>query len=218
MAVLRGCWQPVTVFCAKKRTGNRGQGFITRPGDQRSTPHEHPLGLGCKMAIFAWLSPTNAEPKSHSRMTLNTKQRNNHLMKPDLSKSGAQRPNHKSPRTVYFEATAPDAKSVCIAGTFNFWHPAATKMVKLEGGRWGKRLTLPPGAYEYRFVMDNQWKADPNCHQSVPNPYGGMNSFLSIAEVPVSSSKKTGFSRRILKPTFSGSLPSPAEELERSHL
>jgi 1,4-alpha-glucan branching enzyme len=170
------------------------------------------------MAIFAWLSPTNAEPESRSRMSLNTKQRNNHLMKPDLSRNGAESPNYKSPRTVYFEANAPDAKSVCIAATFNFWHPAATKMVRLEGGRWGKRLTLPPGDYEYRFVMDNEWKADPNCHQSVPNPYGGMNSLFTIAEVSVSSSKKPAFSRPALKPAFGTSLPCHSEKLERSHL
>jgi 1,4-alpha-glucan branching enzyme len=83
------------------------------------------------------------------------------------------------PRTR-LEFSHPSAKTVCIAGTFNNWHPAATDMVNLGGGRWVKELTLPPGAYEYRLVVDGEWIADPKATETAPNPFGGLNSLLKI--------------------------------------
>jgi len=78
------------------------------------------------------------------------------------------------------EFTHPTASQVCIAGTFNDWHPTATDMVSLGNGQWVKELTLPPGRYEYRLVVDDQWIADPQATESVPNPYGGTNSVLHV--------------------------------------
>lgn len=74
----------------------------------------------------------------------------------------------------------PTAKLVCIAGTFNDWHPSVTEMIPLGDGRWIKEFTVPPGIYEYRFVVDGQWMADPNAPETVLNPYGGMNSVLRV--------------------------------------
>ena len=81
---------------------------------------------------------------------------------------------------VHLELFNPVAKSVCIAGTFNHWHPAATEMVNLGGGRWAKELTLPPGAYEYRLVVDGEWMADPKAKETASNPFGGVNSVLKV--------------------------------------
>jgi len=36
------------------------------------------------------------------------------------------------------------------------------------------------GHYEYRFIVDGQWMADPNAAQAVPNPFGSSNSVLNI--------------------------------------
>ena len=83
-------------------------------------------------------------------------------------------------RLVRIEYLNPDASSVGLAGTFNDWHPQVTEMVKLKNGLWAKDLTLRPGTYEYRLVVDGQWTADPGCRPSVPNPYGGRNSVLTV--------------------------------------
>jgi len=83
--------------------------------------------------------------------------------------------------SVDFEFHAPDAQEVCVAGTFNDWHPNASPMVRMGGGRWAKQFALPPGSYEYLFVVDGQWTPDPNARESVPNPYGGQNSRISVA-------------------------------------
>src|SRR6266699_3167268 len=68
------------------------------------------------------------------------------------------------------------AKEVCIAGSFNDWHPATTHMISLGDGKWAKELTLPPGRYEYRFVVDGRWVDDPNAKESVPNPHDSVNA------------------------------------------
>jgi hypothetical protein len=48
-------------------------------------------------------------------------------------------------------------------------------------GRWVKETVLPPGTYEYRLVVDGQWIADPLAKETVPNPFGGRNSILKVA-------------------------------------
>jgi 1,4-alpha-glucan branching enzyme len=82
--------------------------------------------------------------------------------------------------TVHLEFHAPGAKDVCLAGSFNDWHPTASPMVDLGNGRWAKEIVLPPGRYEYRFVVDGQWQPDPNAKESVTNPFGSTNSVLTV--------------------------------------
>lgn len=81
---------------------------------------------------------------------------------------------------IYFEYINPAAHTVCIAGTFNQWRPEAKLMHPAGGGRWMKETALAPGVYEYCYVVDGQWMPDPNAEESVPNPYGGMNSILRV--------------------------------------
>ena len=72
------------------------------------------------------------------------------------------------------------AQEVCIAGTFNDWHPAATPMLHLNHERWVKVLSLPPGRYEYQLVVDGKWICDPAATEQVPNPFGGCNGVLTV--------------------------------------
>ncbi len=85
-------------------------------------------------------------------------------------------------RPVRLECEAPSAAHVCVAGTFNDWHPGATEMVAMGDGHWVKEITLPPGTYEYRLVVDGQWIADPKAREAVANPFGGTNSVLHVTE------------------------------------
>lgn len=88
--------------------------------------------------------------------------------------------NGKVAKLVHVAFSHPAAAKVAIAGTFNEWRPEATPMVSMGEGRWLKELVLPPGTYEYLFVADGQWLADPLAEGSVPNPYGGTNSLLTV--------------------------------------
>lgn len=83
-------------------------------------------------------------------------------------------------RHTRFEYLNPAARSVCLAGTFNDWHPAVTEMLNLGDGRWVKELALPPGRYEYRLVVDGLWLPDPNCPDTVTNPFNEPNSLLTV--------------------------------------
>lgn len=84
------------------------------------------------------------------------------------------------PKRIHFEFTSPTAGSVAIAGTFNEWKPNATPMIALGEGRWAKDLALPPGDYEYCLVVDGRWTPDPQAAETVPNPFGGVNSVRKV--------------------------------------
>ena len=74
----------------------------------------------------------------------------------------------------------PEAHEVCVAGTFNDWHPGAMPMKESGRGRWIKDLRLPPGRYEYLFVVDGHWMPDRTAKEQVDNPFGGLNSVLDV--------------------------------------
>ena len=96
-------------------------------------------------------------------------------------KSQTTPPRHRKTLRVHLEFIDPMAESVCIAGTFNDWRPEATLMVHLGAGRWVKDLSLPPGTYEYRLVVDGEWKPDPQASEKITNSFGGCNSLLKVA-------------------------------------
>lgn len=90
------------------------------------------------------------------------------------------KPKKSQPQTVHVEFHDGQAQMVCIAGSFNDWHPSATPMLHMSHDRWVKELALPSGRYEYRFVVDGQWVSDPTANDYVPNPHGGHNSVLVV--------------------------------------
>jgi hypothetical protein len=83
-------------------------------------------------------------------------------------------------RVVRFELLAPKAREVFLAGSFNDWNPQATPMLQVNRVRWVKELSLPRGRYEYRFLVDGQWKEDPKALDYRPNPLGGFNSVREV--------------------------------------
>lgn len=85
-----------------------------------------------------------------------------------------------SHRPVTFNFNDPGARTVSIAGTFNEWHASATPMVPLGNGVWTKTLELKPGTYEYLFVVDGHWVADPGSAVTVSNPFGGINCCVAV--------------------------------------
>ena len=74
------------------------------------------------------------------------------------------------------------AKTVCIAGTFNDWHPKTSSMRTTGPGHWIKELALSSGIYEYQYVVDGRWINDPQAVKSTPNPFGGRNSVLVVEQ------------------------------------
>ena len=81
---------------------------------------------------------------------------------------------------VCLELTWPGAQEVFIAGSFNDWHPSVTPMIRLSDCKWAKELSLAPGRYEYRFVVDGEWVDDPAATELIPNLFGSANAVLEV--------------------------------------
>jgi len=81
---------------------------------------------------------------------------------------------------VRFEFVHSTARRVSVVGTFNGWNADVDQMTLRESGNWVKELELPPGTYEYRYVVDGEWVQDPRAEHSVINPFGERNSLLSV--------------------------------------
>jgi 1,4-alpha-glucan branching enzyme len=83
---------------------------------------------------------------------------------------------------VSLELVEPAAQQVYVAGSFNGWKPDTTPLAALGNGRWKGDLKLGPGRHEYLFVVDGQWRPDPNARETVQNPFGGQNSVVMVSE------------------------------------
>ncbi len=81
---------------------------------------------------------------------------------------------------VQITLEAPGARQVFLAGTFNNWAPAQDLMNETAPGLWQLTIKLPDGQHQYKFVVDGQWRHDPNNPATTDDGYGGYNSVLVI--------------------------------------
>ena len=71
---------------------------------------------------------------------------------------------------------------VSLAGTFNDWNKDANPMtVEADGHTWKLHLSLVPGRYKYKFVLNGEnWITDPNAEKNENDGNGNVNSLLLI--------------------------------------
>jgi hypothetical protein len=82
---------------------------------------------------------------------------------------------------VRFALHEPTATGVSLCGDFNRWAVEATPMQRSAGSDvWEVNVELAPGRYEYKFVIDGQWKEDPLANEKVVNSYGTPNSVVVV--------------------------------------
>jgi len=82
---------------------------------------------------------------------------------------------------VVFALESPGAKQVYLCGDFNQWSPLNLRMFQRNGnGQWEKRVTLSPGRYEYKFIVDGEWLHDAKAGESAPNIHGSLNSVVRV--------------------------------------
>jgi 1,4-alpha-glucan branching enzyme len=80
-------------------------------------------------------------------------------------------------RFVYIDD---QAKTVCVSGSFNDWSDQSLCMSK-SSDTWSVALALPPGRYEYQFVVDGRIRReDPRNVLAEDNGFGMMNSVLVV--------------------------------------
>ena len=85
-------------------------------------------------------------------------------------------------RRILFSIDDPQAHEVAVAGDFNTWDRASHPMKKDGNGQWQKVMMLPPGQYEYKFIVDGQWRIDTNNPNRCPNCYGTFNNILHVQD------------------------------------
>ncbi len=98
----------------------------------------------------------------------------------DAIKKVAKKTATKTVR-VTFSVRAEKGSRVFLAGSFNNWDPAAKEMFDKNGdGAYTTTISLAPGSYQYKFVIDGTWCADPECADWVQNEHGTLNSVKQV--------------------------------------
>ena len=102
------------------------------------------------------------------------------------TKAGSEKPciakgAEAKKRVVLSVKVEPDS-TVYLAGSFNDWSATDKKLVDKQGnGIFTTTVTLPPGIYEYKFVINGVWTLDPDPDRDwTQNGLGTLNSVLRV--------------------------------------
>jgi 1,4-alpha-glucan branching enzyme len=81
-----------------------------------------------------------------------------------------------------FVLIAPEASSVHLTGDFVSWSREGIALEDPRGtGIWTTDVQLPPGVYQYTFVVNGtQWVPDPRAVSQVDDGFGQTNSVLIV--------------------------------------
>jgi len=94
-------------------------------------------------------------------------------------------PTEFAPREIVVRFRDERANDVRIAGDFNGWVPdkGVRSLIESEGTTrvWTKILRLAPGTYQYRYVVDGEWREDPENPEAIASAVGGRNSVLVVS-------------------------------------
>jgi len=84
-------------------------------------------------------------------------------------------------KRVQFELSAEPGSKVFVAGTFNGWNPAKHPLKdNPDSGHYKASVRVPSGVHEYKFVVNGEWRMDPNCLEWTANDHGSLNSVISV--------------------------------------
>ncbi len=72
-------------------------------------------------------------------------------------------------------------RSVALVGSFNNWDKETDYMQALPDGSYSFVISLNPGDYQYKFVLDgHEWVNDPANPEQAAHSLGGANSLLRV--------------------------------------
>ena len=84
-------------------------------------------------------------------------------------------------KEISFQFTTEAGSEVFVAGSFNGWDFKKHPMIdNPNSGIYKATVPLAPGRYEYKFVVNGEWRVDPNCPEWVPNEHGTLNSVMTV--------------------------------------
>jgi len=83
-------------------------------------------------------------------------------------------------RAETFTFRAPRARSVQLVGDFTAWEHAPISLHKEADDVWRTTVELTPGRHLYRYLVDGQWRDDPNCEERAENPFGSQDDVRKV--------------------------------------
>ena len=83
-------------------------------------------------------------------------------------------------RRVAIVVKAPEAKEVRVTGDFTRWVKQGIRLSHDGDGQWRTVLPLHPGEYQYRLLIDGEWKDHAEATERVANPFGSENCLLKV--------------------------------------
>lgn len=72
------------------------------------------------------------------------------------------------------------AQEVVLTGDFSAWTTKGIRMLRSPNGEWRATLDLAPGEYQYRLLVDGQWRDHAEATRRVANPFGTQNCVLTV--------------------------------------
>jgi 1,4-alpha-glucan branching enzyme len=67
-----------------------------------------------------------------------------------------------------------------VAGEFNGWDTQSLPMKKQREGNWKAEIKVPPGRYEYKYLVDGAWIEDLPGVEKAANQYGTQNFVIQV--------------------------------------
>ena len=84
---------------------------------------------------------------------------------------------------VLFSYYDPSARDVLLVGDFSDWEPLENCMIQEQGKHiWTVKVPLDVGTYQYKFIVDGEWRVDPGNPEVVTTSMGVRNSALNVSE------------------------------------
>ena len=84
-------------------------------------------------------------------------------------------------KKVPLRIRAEGAKEVVVTGDFTQWSKEKIRLTPAAGGEWITLLELAPGEYQYRLLVDGEWRDHADAARRVANPFGTQNCVLVVA-------------------------------------
>lgn len=84
---------------------------------------------------------------------------------------------------VRFSLDMSGAQRVAVVGDFTRWQKQVPLRRAADGG-WIAEIPLPPGDYEYMFVIDGaQWVSDPRARRYRADGFGNKNAVVTVPSI-----------------------------------
>lgn len=86
----------------------------------------------------------------------------------------------RAPRRVPLIVKELIAEEVRVTGDFTDWEMEGIRLSHDGDGLWRTVLPLDPGEYQYRLLVDGEWKDHAEATRRVANPFGSENCVLKV--------------------------------------